>query len=552
MSRDPVPEIDWLSQSTFFGATSGLSTLPRRNRDKSDLSFSLGILRNHPVEITGRLIERFSRYLGVTVDVRVGDYDDSFAFGAALCESDAVLVWPDWGRIPEDSLPGVMGNIKALGHSAKHLLVVAPEVKQGEETRGSARNELLCAANLGIYPPLGAVGISRKSDSISILSGSEIPFEHHMSFARDVAVGWIGSIILPPLKMIVVDLDNTLYSGVLGEDGCTGIRFDHDHLELLRKLDSFRAQGVLVCVSTRNDPRDLEGLREVWPRVGFALQDAALVRSTWDDKGDVIAKLISDFSTVPESVMFLDDNPGELANAVAKNPGLWPVLADSPAAASEILVTQRHRISSRYDTTAGARVSDARAAAMRSKIIGGAESLADLHARLGTTITTRVADQSDRQRVADIFLRTNQFNLALKRMDDSEVDMALTDPCRDVVVASVRDRLSDSGIVAAMTLTHGAEHLTVDEMAISCRVLGRGLETVIISEMLSLVSAGHTTVNFTATEGPRNAPALMWLENFTSRDHRDSVGIVIQALIDADREIRDSVEVVSDSLRRPQ
>ena len=131
-------------------------------------------------------------------------------------------------------------------------------------------------------------------------------------------------------------------------------------------------------------------------------------------------------------------------------------------------------------------------------------------------------------------------------------DMALTDPCRDVVVASVRDRLSDSGIVAAMTLTHGAEDLTVDEMAISCRVLGRGLETVIISEMLSLVSAGDTTVNFTATEGPRNAPALMWLENFTSRDHRDSVGIEIQALIDADREIRDSVEVVNDSLRRPQ
>jgi len=552
MSRDCVPEIDWISQSQFFGATSGLSTLPRRDRDESVSGFSLAIMRNHPVEITGRLIERFSRYLGLKVDVQLSDYDDTFAFGAALCECDAVLVWPDWSRIPDDSLLGVIENIKVLRESAKYLVVVAPDAKQGEESSGSVRNELLRAANLSIYPALGGVGVSRRNHPIAVLSGSEIPFEHHISFARDIAVGWVGSIVLPPLKIIVVDLDNTLYSGVLGEDGFAGIRFDHDHLQLLGVLDSLRAKGVLVCVSTRNDPRDLEVLHEVWPSEGFALKDAALIRSTWDDKGDVIASLISDFSTEPESVIFLDDNPGELANAVSKNPGLWPVWADSPVAAMEILVTQRHRISSPSDTTGGARVSDARATAMRSKIMGSAQSLADLHVRLRTTITTRVADHPDRQRITDIFLRTNQFNLALKRMDDSEVETALTDPCRDVVVASVSDRLSDSGVIAAMALTRTAEVLTVDEMAISCRVLGRGLETVIISEMLSLVSGGYTTVKFTATEGPRNSPALKWLENFTSPENLNCADVEIQAVFDAGREIRDSVEVVNDTSRRPR
>ena len=84
--------------------------------------------------------------------------------------------------------------------------------------------------------------------------------------------------------MIVVDLDNTLYSGVLAEDGSKGIRFESTHRELLQILGELNDRGVLICVCTHNDSRDIETLRSVWPELGFSLKDAALIRATWDEK----------------------------------------------------------------------------------------------------------------------------------------------------------------------------------------------------------------------------------------------------------------------------
>ena len=550
MSEGVIPRIDWMNQSQYFGQAAGLSSLPRRVQDGTTPEFTLGILRNHPVEITGRLVERFAGYLGVNVRVRVGDYDDSFAFGAGLADSDAVLVWPDWRRVPERSFSGVIENVKALGIPLGKILVVAPRVDEVREASASAVAGMLKSSDLRVYPSLPGLKSISSDHRMSALAGSDIPFDYHMLFASDIAVGWVGSLLTPPLKVVVVDLDNTLYSGVLGEDGPRGIRFERDHLEMLRILEFFRARGVLVCVSTRNDPRDVEHLHAVWPREGFALKDAAMIRSTWDDKGVVISQIISDLRTVPESVVFLDDNPGELANAVAKNPGLWPVLAESPAEALRIFVTQRHRIPSSTDTTGGARASDARAHEMRSRISSKAASMADLHAQLRTKISSWIADQPERERIVDIFLRTNQFNLALRRMDDSQVGLVLSDPDRDIVVASVSDRLSDSGIVAAIAVARDPDLLTVDELVISCRVLGRELETSIVSAMLSCVSEGYATARFTIARGPRNEPALRWLEVFTSFGDRNYAQVEISVLADAGRRILDSAAVTLETHRR--
>lgn len=541
---------DWTNQSAYFGESAGLSSLPRRATASSDPEFTLGVLRNHPVEITTRLVERFSRYFGVAVKAVVGEYDDSFAFGALLASSDALLVWPDWSRVPDSSILGVLKNVKALETPTNRVIVVGPQVFGTRTQKDLPIAANLNSLNLAVYPRLSSADPTIRNNGVEILAGSDIPFEQHMLFARDIAIGWIGSLLTPPLKLLLVDLDNTLYSGVLGEDGPEGIRFGHEHLELLRVIEDLRAQGVLICIVTRNDARDLEDLNAVWPKDGFLLKDAAVIKASWEDKGDVIAGVISDLQAVPESAVFIDDNPGELDNAVHKNPGLWPVLAESPAEAVRLLGLQRHRLATSYDTTGGARALDAQALEARSRMVDRAESMHDLHARLETSISTWVATERERDRIVDLFLRTNQFNLALRRSDGPEVEKAIHDASRDIVLASVCDRLADSGIVAAMAIRRTRDALVVDELAISCRVLGRELETAIISSMVSVVSEGRSTLHFSAVNGPRNEPARKWLESFAPMDDLAKAHVEISALSAASRHILDAVVVTSNAPER--
>ncbi len=541
---------DWTNQSAYFGGSAGLSSLPRRAKASSDPKFTLGVLRNHPVETTTRLVERFSRYLGVAVKAVVGEYDDSFAFGALLASSDALLVWPDWSRVPDSSILGVLKNVKALETPTNRVLVVGPQVFGTRTQKDLPIAANLNSLNLAVYPRLPSADPTIRNNGVETLAGSDIPFEQHMLFARDIAIGWIGSLLTPPLKLLLVDLDNTLYSGVLGEDGPHRICFGHDHLELLRVIEDLRVQGVLICIVTRNDARDLKDLNAVWPKDGFLLKDAAVIKASWEDKGDVIAGIISDLQTVPEAAVFIDDNPGELDNAVHKNPGLWPVLAESPAEAVRLLGLQRHRLATSYDTTAGARALDAQALEARSRIVERAESMQDLHARLETSISTWVATERERDRIVDLFLRTNQFNLALRRSDGPEVEKAIRDASRDIVLASVRDRLADSGIVAAMAIRRTGDALIVDELAISCRVLGRDLETAIISSMVSVVSEGRGTLHFSAVSGPRNEPARRWLESFSPVGDLAKAHVEISDLSAASRHILDAVVVTSNATER--
>ena len=546
-----IHDFDWVRQSIFFGDEAGLRSLPRRKSNTALTPFSLGILRNHPVETTARLIERFGLYLGLNIEVRVGDYDDSFAFGASVASCDAVLVWPDWRRIPMNSVAGVIENIRALDISPNRMYVMCLEDDVLDNEHAASIASTLGDAGLASYPHLSEIGSPIRASRISEIAGSDISFRYQMLLARDLAVGWIGALTTPTLKVIVVDLDNTLYSGVLGEDGAKGIKFESTHRDLLQTLAELNDQGVLVCVCTHNDSRDIETLHSVWPELGFSLKDAALIRATWDEKSSVIASMARELRTVPLSMAFLDDNPGELAKAIDLNPGIWPVLANSPAEAARVLRTLRHRVSAKTDTTGGARASDARTQELRSNMALSTESITELHARLATEVIIWEAAEPEIERVVDLFHRTNQFNLALRRMNVLEVSLAISNPRRGIIVASVSDKLSDSGIAAALAFTGSEDFITVDELAISCRLLGRDLETILISSMLTSACVGQETVVFKVHRGPRNDPAMRWVETFGDIVNADSVSTSLSRLFAARRGLMDSIQVKYQSPRRP-
>jgi FkbH-like protein len=505
--------IDWLQQARYFGDEAGLSTLPREPRDDDAPRLTLRIARNHPVELTARLVARFGAYLGARLTVQVGDYDDSFTFAMPGAPPDALLLWPDWRRISSSSLPRVIEGMQSQAVGVPSTRVIPPQPGELLDNELDRITGLLRDAGLMLYPPFFDGPLLDRDNRLQDVSGSDISFPAQFALARDIAIGWLGSLIAAPLKVLVVDLDNTLYSGVLGEDGAERLIFAADHLVLLDSLSRLNAQGVLICVATRNNPRDLDALAAAWPDAGFSLAEAALIRASWDEKSAVIAQMAAQLGATPASVVLVDDNPGELATAAQANPGLWPVLADHASQAVRVLQTQRHRASSRIDTTGGARTADARLHSQRADILESSHSLPQLHEQLGTRIRTWRADESDLERVVDLLKRTNQFNLTLARMDAARIREAWTADDQDILLASVADDLSDSGTTAVMVVRRTPKAVRIEELAVSCRVLGRGLETALVLGMLRAMDGwdADTFVEFLVVHGARNEPAQRWV-----------------------------------------
>lgn len=85
-------EVNWLDQERFFGDAAGISTLPKPRRDALGLPIRVRIVRNHPVELTARLMERFGQYLGLSVRAEISDYDDTFSFATGATDADALQI----------------------------------------------------------------------------------------------------------------------------------------------------------------------------------------------------------------------------------------------------------------------------------------------------------------------------------------------------------------------------------------------------------------------------------------------------------------------------
>lgn len=511
--RSVIPTIDWIRQADYFGEGAGMATLPKRTASTGFPQLSLGVVRNHPVELTFRLCQRYAHYLGIDLQVEYSLYDDSFAFAQPRSTLNSLIVWPDWRRVPAAAVDSVLENVIRIAESNPRSMVVLayPTDHSGDE--GERINQTLKSLSTVrvLEPPPRSQGSN--VHKTKMWSGSEYSLEAQYALARRIVVGWLPSWLLPDLKLVAVDLDNTLYRGVLGEEGPDGVIFEQGHVGLLRVLKELQDRGILVAIVTKNDPRDIAGLEHVWPVDGFQLRDAASVVANWGSKGDAIADLRTQWGVAADSAILIDDNPGELIDAVTCNPGIWPVHARDAEEARQILALQPERVAFGVDTTEGMRLRDMQSAERRREVTRNSPSPVELHRRLGTHITSNSASPADMRRVADLLHRTNQFNMSLRRTSIWDLTNESAAAPVLVAIASVADSLSDSGVVAAMVATSTEHSLYISELVISCRVLGRHLESLLVTSLLGCFPEfpDRSGVWIEVTHGPRNSPAIDWL-----------------------------------------
>lgn len=319
-----------------------------------------------------------------------------------------------------------------------------------------------------------------------------------------------------PVKVYVVDADDTLWGGVVGEDGVQGIRLEAAHLQLQQQLVAARAAGALICLATKNNEEDVHA---VFLQRDMPLHWEHLTRvcATWGPKSESILALAEDLSLGLDSFVFIDDSPLECEQVLSACPGVLAIQ----------LPPEQHRGAFLdhlwlLDARAATR-EDAERARMYAQELQRASakkttaSYAEFLASLEICIDMRAAKQGDLPRTAQLSQRTNQFNTTGMRYSEAELASLLQDPDTEVRCISVTDKYGDYGMTGSVFIRRSPDVWTVFGFMLSCRVLGRGVEYTILRQLArEAEGCGVSELCVDFVKLARNAPALQFLQSIKS------------------------------------
>lgn len=485
---------------------------------------NVNIWRNHAFEPVLPLLSVYAAYADLEYRVRLSDYDDTLAF-ADHRQADLECIWLDQGRYRMESpalIEWLRQRLTYLRALSKAPIVVA------SWTESSLQRQLQDA--LSALPDVHLADLAdwaRATDTpllderIAAVAGTRLSRPFLTQAAQALACRWWAACVLPPIKAIAIDLDETLHTGVLAEAGAEGVALTTGHHELQRALRQWRTRGVLLALVSRNEYDDVRKLFERRPDYPLRLADFDAVEVSWGAKSEALGRIAQRFNIGLDSILYVDDNPGELYEVAARLPGVKLLRAQTDAQAT-VRALELHPGLWRW--TVGAedvlRARDIALNAERQALRVAHLDVERYYAELRVHIQLHVNPRHRLPRLASLSERTNQFNLALRRLTAAEIAAYMDAAEAAVAAVALSDRLSDSGIVGLIIGRREGTTLVVEEVCVSCRALGRGLEDALILPALAALpcARGCRSVRFVARVGPRNEPARRWLARLVGID----------------------------------
>jgi FkbH-like protein len=315
-------------------------------------------------------------------------------------------------------------------------------------------------------------------------------------------------------KCLVVDCDNTLWGGIVGEDGLAGIQLGPTYpgscfVALQHEILNLHHRGVILAICSKNNEADvLEVLRD-HPDTVLKEEHFAVRQINWDDKVTNLRRIAAELNIGADSLVLLDDSAFEVDFVRQEMPEVAVIALPPKAYASyRSLLTSPGWFDSLSFTA-----EDRRKNAMygenreRKALESASSSLEDYLAKLEIEVEIAVPSEIDVPRVAQLTQKTNQFNLTTRRYTESDVRAFIASDRADVFALKVRDRISDSGLVGVAILTYADRTATVDSFLLSCRVIGRGVEDALLSFVVrhALDTVGCDRVSGTYVPTAKNA-----------------------------------------------
>lgn len=318
------------------------------------------------------------------------------------------------------------------------------------------------------------------------------------------------------IKLIIVDMDWTLYAGVISEDGIDGVEIRDDHKAFAQILKLAKSCGAVLAIATKNqDDEAREFFKKRGAELGLIGSDFLSIEANYEPKTMSIQKLIAAVRTTAEQTLFVDDNVGELSDALQALPDLNVLVANTGTSTNVWLENFPGLVLNEFDDMSETRLESLKHLISLENEIGTQFQKTET-APLRANVEIRINLEEDIDRVASMSERTNQFNANLRRIDVTEL-RNLIDEGAQFVTASLKDAFSDSGVIFAAVFSKSGNTLVSQNLLMSCRALGRGLENAIAGAALLAAAKNMPemkSISINWVRGPRNSPALKWLESF--------------------------------------
>ena len=349
-------------------------------------------------------------------------------------------------------------------------------------------------------------------------------------------------------KCLILDLDNTVWGGVIGDDGLEGIQLGHGlgigkaFTEFQMWVKKLKQRGVIICVASKNNEETAKEPFEKHPDMVLKLEDIAVFQANWETKVDNIRTIQRILNIGFDSMVFLDDNPFE-RNIVRENiPGITvPELPQDPGEYLEYLYSLNLFETASYSQADKDRTKQYQVEAQRVSLQKTFSNEADFLKSLDMTSVVSGFNKFNTPRVAQLSQRSNQFNLRTVRYTEADIEALGQNP--DVIDLSftLEDKFGDNGLIAVIIMKkQDEETLFIDTWFMSCRVLKRGMEDFTLNTMVEaarekgykriigeylptpknkMVENHYPSLGFQKLEGTPTAQYVLDVEQYQTREN---------------------------------
>jgi FkbH-like protein len=438
----------------------------------------------------------------------------------------------EMARATDDFIEAVRGA--ASGMRCPLRVYVCPASPESAEQDAIAEAERTILARLADVKGITAVRADEALSRYALSSAHDAQSNRigHIPFTRDwfAAMGTeltrrATSLARAPFKVIALDCDNTLWRGVCGEDGATGVKVDTAYRALQQFMMAQANEGMLLCLVSKNEAGDVFEVLEQHPDMVLRRDRIVGHRINWLPKSENLRSLAQELQLGLDSFIFIDDNPVECAEVRAACPEVLTLCLPTDAAAipdflEHVWAFDRGAVSSEDRKRAQSYMQNRQREELRQK----QTSFAEFIEKLALVVDIDVGDDGSLPRLAQLSQRTNQFNNAGVRYDEATLRRACGDGLHMLAVR-VKDRFGDYGLVGAMFYRAQAEVLHVESFLLSCRVLGRGVEHRMLSTLgRRAQELGLARVEIAYQDLPRNQPIRRFLDSLDGSFEQNAGG----------------------------
>ncbi|MGE0267455.1 MAG: HAD-IIIC family phosphatase [Candidatus Omnitrophota bacterium] len=361
-------------------------------------------------------------------------------------------------------------------------------------------------------------------------------------------------------KCLVLDCDNVLWGGIIGEDGLSGIKLSRNYpgspyYEFQQAVVNLYHRGVIIALCSKNNEEEVKEVFANHPDMVLKPEHIAVSRVNWQDKASNIRSIAEELNIGLDSMVFMDDSDFEV-NLVRQALPEVEVIHLPPAKAVE---NRRALAACGFFENLAVSAEDKmrtemyRAESERTRLKASVTDMEEYYRSLGMELEIRFADDFSIPRIAQLTQKTNQFNLTTERYSEAQIKSFCESEETDVLSIKVKDRFGDSGLVGVCILKYTADHTAiVDSFLLSCRVLGRGVEDAFLLQALQRAkSRGSRMVKGLYIPTRKNVQTKDFYikQEFLPHEENSNAGVQV-FILDLNRPVRKEpaffTEIISD------